>query len=106
MSGNATLDQPYSYAAIMDLYFAAAFLPDNPEQTTVVTLHNTIDLPGNLSDPNSQKTPADVIGLAVGDTSGDNAPAPLCRPQGDRRSGVDPRHRPGRQSRPANRLSR
>ena len=28
-------------------------------------------MPGNLSDPTSQKTPADVIGLAVGDTSGD-----------------------------------
>ncbi len=70
VSGNATLDQPYSYAAVMDLYFAAAFLPDNPESTSVVTLHNTIDLPGNLSDPGSQKTSADVIGLAVGDIGG------------------------------------
>jgi YidC/Oxa1 family membrane protein insertase len=70
VSGNATLDQPYSYAAVMDLYFAAAFLPDNPERTTVVTLHHAIDLPSNLSDPNSQKTPADVLGLAMGDSSG------------------------------------
>ncbi len=70
VSNNATLDQPYSYAAIMDLYFAAAFLPDNPQGTTVVTLHNSIDLPGNLSEPTSAKSPADVIGLAVGDTSG------------------------------------
>jgi YidC/Oxa1 family membrane protein insertase len=70
VSNNATLDQPYSYAAVMDLYFAAAFLPDNPERTTVVTLHNAIDLPSNLSDATSQKKPADVIGLAVGDTSG------------------------------------
>jgi len=70
VSGNATLDQPYSYAAVMDLYFAAAFLPDNPARTTVVTLHHTIDVPGNLSDPSSAKTPADLIGLAVGDTSG------------------------------------
>ncbi len=70
VSGNATLDQPYNYAAIMDLYFAAAFLPDNPERTSVVTLHSTLDVPGNLSDPSSQKSPADVIGLAVGDASG------------------------------------
>jgi YidC/Oxa1 family membrane protein insertase len=70
ISGNATLDLPYSYAAVMDLYFAAAFLPDNPERATVVTLHNSIELPGTLSDPNSTKTPADVIGLAMGDTSG------------------------------------
>ena len=45
VSGNNTLDQPYQYAAVMDLYFAAAFLPDVPDRTTVVTLHNAIELP-------------------------------------------------------------
>ncbi len=71
VSGNETLDDPYEYAAVIDLYFAAAFLPDAPERATVVTLHNTIDLPSNLGDPSSRKTAADVIGLAMGDTSGD-----------------------------------
>jgi YidC/Oxa1 family membrane protein insertase len=70
VSGNATFDDPYSYAAITDLYFTAAFLPNAPERTTVVTLHHTIDLPSNLSEPTSQKSPADLIGLAVGDQSG------------------------------------
>ena len=70
VSGNATLDQSYGYAAISDLYFAAAFLPEDPAHTTVVTLHNSINLPSDLSDPNSQKKPADVLGVAVGDTSG------------------------------------
>jgi YidC/Oxa1 family membrane protein insertase len=70
VSGNATLDQPYEYAAVSDLYFAAAFLPSTPARATVVTLHNAIDIPSNLSDPNSQKKPADVLGLAVGDESG------------------------------------
>lgn len=70
VSGNATLEQPYSYAAVMDLYFAAAFLPDDLAGTSLVTLHNTYQLPSNLSDPNSQKTPADVLGMAMGDTSG------------------------------------
>jgi len=70
VSGNATLDQPYGYAAITDLYFAATFLPDDLADTTVVTLHNSINLPTDLSDPNSQKKPADVLGLAMGDTSG------------------------------------
>jgi YidC/Oxa1 family membrane protein insertase len=70
VGNNATLDQPYAYAAIIDLYFVSAFLPDVPERTTLVTLHNTIDLPGDLSDPNSQKKPAHVLGLAMGDTSG------------------------------------
>jgi YidC/Oxa1 family membrane protein insertase len=71
VSGNNTLEAPYQYAAVMDLYFAAAFLPDAPDRATVVTLHNSIDLPADPSDQNSKKTPADVLGLAVGDTSGD-----------------------------------
>ncbi len=70
VSGGDTLDAPYQYAAVMDQYFAAAFLPDAPERATVVTLHNAIDLPGNPDDPNSKMRPADVLGLAVGDTSG------------------------------------
>ena len=70
VSSNATLDAPYEYAAITDLYFAAAFLPDTPPQATVVTLHNTIDLLSDPNDPNSQKKPAHVLGLAVGDQSG------------------------------------
>jgi YidC/Oxa1 family membrane protein insertase len=68
-SGN-TLNEPYQYAAIMDLYFASAFLPDVPERTTVVTLHNSVDLPSDPSDPNSKKISVNVLGLAVGDTSG------------------------------------
>jgi len=70
ISNNATLDLPYSYAAVTDLYFTAAFLPDTPDRATLVTLHNTIDLPSVLSDPNSEKKPAHVLGLAMGDTSG------------------------------------
>src|SRR5208337_110604 len=70
VSGNATLEQPYSYAAVMDLYFAAAFLPNIPEHTAIVTLHNPMDLPATTGDTNNRKVPADVIGLAVGDTSG------------------------------------
>jgi YidC/Oxa1 family membrane protein insertase len=70
VSGNATLNGPYQYAALSDLYFAAAFLPDTPEDATVVTLHNTIDLPSNPSDPTSKVSPADVLGVAVGSTAG------------------------------------
>ena len=70
VSNGATLDQPYEYAAIADLYFAAAFLPDAPARSAVVTLHSSIQLPTDPSDPNSQKKPVDVLGLAVGDTSG------------------------------------
>jgi len=71
VSGNATIELPYSYVAVTDLYFAAAFLPEHPERTTLVTLHNSIDLPSNLSEPTSTKSPADLIGLAIGDNTGE-----------------------------------
>lgn len=70
VSGGATLEQPYSYAAVMDLYFAAAFLPSNPAGTSIVTLHNAVELPSKPDDPTSKMSPADVLGLAVGDNSG------------------------------------
>jgi YidC/Oxa1 family membrane protein insertase len=71
VSNNNTLEGSYDYAASADLYFAAAFLPDVPERATVVTLHHAIDLSTDPSNPSSEKKPADVLGLAVGDTSGD-----------------------------------
>jgi len=70
VSNNNTLEGDYQYAATADLYFAAAFLPDVPQRSTVVTLHRTIDLPTDLTNPSSEKKPADVLGIAVGDTSG------------------------------------
>ena len=70
VSGDATLNAPYQYAAITDLYFAAAFLPDSPDDATVVTIHNAIDLPVDPSNPNSKQTPADVLGVAVGSLTG------------------------------------
>jgi YidC/Oxa1 family membrane protein insertase len=85
VSGGATLTQPYDYAAVSDLYFAAAFLPDAPARTTVVTLHNQIELPTDPSDPNSQKRPADVLGLAVGDicdTGAKLSDGSICGPTG------------------------
>jgi YidC/Oxa1 family membrane protein insertase len=70
VSSNFTENLPYDYNSVTDLYFTAAFLPDAPERATTVTLHNTINLPRDLDDPNSEKTPAHVLGLAMGDTSG------------------------------------
>ena len=62
VSGNATLDQPYEYAAITDLYFAAAMMPDVPARAWLVTLHHTIDLPSDLSDLNSPKKRSTLLG--------------------------------------------
>lgn len=70
VSGNATAEQAFEYAAVADLYFGAVFLPNNPQGSTAVTFHNSVDIPRDLSNPNSEKKPSPVIGLAVGDTGG------------------------------------
>jgi YidC/Oxa1 family membrane protein insertase len=70
VANGATLDGPFQYAAISDLYFAAAFLPDTPSRATMVTLHNSLDISSDLGDANSSKRPAHVLGLAIGDSSG------------------------------------
>ena len=71
VSNNATSEQPYDYAATIDLYFAAAFLPSVPSRATVVTLHQSIQAPKDEASQNGEKFPSPVVGLAVGDTSGD-----------------------------------
>ena len=70
VSGGATLTAPYSYAAVTDLYFAAAFLPTNVDDTTVVTLHHAVTLPAAPGQSNSKPKEADAIGLAMGSTTG------------------------------------
>jgi YidC/Oxa1 family membrane protein insertase len=70
VSGNMTFNAPYQYAGISDVYFAAAFLPDSPENTTVITLHNSVELPVDPGDPNSKQQSADVLGVDIGSTDG------------------------------------
>ncbi len=71
VSNDNTSEAAYQYAAVSDLYFTAAFLPDAPARTSVVTLHNAIEVPSDPGNANSEKKPANLLGLAMGDTSGD-----------------------------------
>jgi len=69
--GGDTLHGPFDWAGVSDLYFAAIFLPDNPPNATLVTLHNTIDVPRNLRRPDPNQTDqAPVLGAAMGETAG------------------------------------
>ena len=70
VSDHATFTEPYNYAAVTDLYFAATFMPANPENTTVVTLHNSVQLPTSPGQTNGKTKSADVLGMAMGSTSG------------------------------------
>ena len=70
--------------------------PNAPPSSRCTTPSN---LPADPSDPNSKKTPRDVLGLAVGDTSGDYPPAPVRRAQGHRSVVIRSRHGCRRQAR-------
>ncbi len=69
--GGATLRGPFNWAGAQDQYFAALFMPDNPQAASLITLHNTLRIPEDQEKPDPNKTtPVDVIGAAVGDLNG------------------------------------
>jgi len=78
VSGGATLNGAFDFAGVSDQYFAAIFMPDQPQDATVATLHNEIEV-HNLAQGAGRKlsmTKSDVlvpvIGAAVGNVSGNN----------------------------------
>jgi YidC/Oxa1 family membrane protein insertase len=59
------------WAGLVDQYFAAVFLPDEPEQVAMVTLRNAIEIPKDLNKPDpNQKLRVEVLGAAVGNPAG------------------------------------
>jgi YidC/Oxa1 family membrane protein insertase len=72
VSGGSTIDAPLQYAGTSDGYFAAIFLPDDPENASAVTLHKTIDVAKLQKNGKSSGKPVDVpvVGAAMGDASG------------------------------------
>jgi YidC/Oxa1 family membrane protein insertase len=71
VSGGATQGGPLSWAGVVDQYFAAVFLPDEPENAAVVTLSHPVKVPkdANKPDPN-QTVNAVVLGAAAGSLKG------------------------------------
>ena len=71
VSGGNTLRGPFNWAGPQDQFFAAIFLPENPDSAAMVTLHETVALPKDPKKPNPNDTVKyDVLGAAVGDNSG------------------------------------
>ncbi|HEY7405992.1 MAG TPA: membrane protein insertase YidC [Candidatus Angelobacter sp.] len=68
--GGQTVPGPFNWVAVADQYFAVAFMPDNPRDTTLVTLNNPAEAPKNPDKPNEAKDKANVIGAAFGHNSG------------------------------------
>jgi YidC/Oxa1 family membrane protein insertase len=71
ISGGGTLQGPFNWAGVVDQYFAAVFLPDDPQDAAAVTLRNPLDVPKDGRNPNPQETiKVDVLGIAVGNPRG------------------------------------
>jgi YidC/Oxa1 family membrane protein insertase len=77
VSGGATLNGPFDWAGVSDLYFAAVFLPDSPSSATVATLHDQLDVAKTIrrtglgsGSPSKGAIMVPILGTAVGDLSG------------------------------------
>ena len=62
--GGGTLPGAFEWAGVSDLYFAAIFLPDVPQQTSLVSLHESIEVP--RKGKTDQTDPAPILGAAMG----------------------------------------
>ena len=87
ISGGNTLSGSYDWAGVSDLYFATIFLPDQPSDATLATLHNELVVPKadrhnglgsgtaskpNNSNPGKNEVKVPLLGAAVGNLSGHN----------------------------------
>jgi YidC/Oxa1 family membrane protein insertase len=71
VSGGATLPGPFNWAGVVDQYFAAVFIPDDPQNAAAVTLRNPIEVAKDSRNSNSQETiKVDVLGVGVGNLNG------------------------------------
>jgi len=77
ISGGATLNGPFDFVGVSDQYFGAVFLPDQPDDASVVTFEHKIDIakvkPSNArgsaaASSSSKELP--VLGASVGSSSG------------------------------------
>jgi YidC/Oxa1 family membrane protein insertase len=68
ISGNGSIPGPFQWAGVSDQYFAAVFVPQDPQNASIVTLRNAIEIPHSASDKQMDKV--DVLGAAVGNLRG------------------------------------
>ena len=79
----ATISGPFQWAGVTDQYFAAAFLPEDPQNAALVTLRNPLDVPKNWKNPNPKDTTrVEVLGAAVGNLHGPTEQRLFVGPKG------------------------
>ena len=77
ISNGDTLNGPFEWVGVSDMYFATIFLPDSPSTATVATLSNQIDVQKTIrksslgfGSSGNKAIMVPVVGAALGDTSG------------------------------------
>jgi len=76
ISNGDTLNGPFEWVGVSDMYFATIFLPDSPSTATVATLSNQLDVQKTIertgfgSSNNGKPVMVPIVGAALGDTSG------------------------------------
>ncbi len=71
ISGGKTISGPFHWAGPTDLYFAAVFIPDDPNSAAMVTLRNSMSIARDPDKPESKEiVNVDVLGAAVGNLHG------------------------------------
>jgi YidC/Oxa1 family membrane protein insertase len=70
VSAGATIRGPLSWAGVADQYFAAVFIPDDPQSAGLVTLRNQIDIPKDKQQNPQDTFKAEVLGAGVGNLQG------------------------------------
>jgi YidC/Oxa1 family membrane protein insertase len=70
ISGGNTIAGPMHWAGIGDQYFGAVFLPQQPQDASLVTLRHSLEIPKDPQQPDKEKTKVEVVGAAVGNLRG------------------------------------
>jgi len=85
ISGGATLNGPFDFAALSDQYFGAVFMPDKPDDATVVTFQHKVDIAkvkaSNAKGAALASKELPILGTAVGSTTGDTATSIFVGPK-------------------------
>jgi YidC/Oxa1 family membrane protein insertase len=70
LSGGRLVSGPFSWVGVLDQYFAAIFLPDKPQEFSLVTLQHPVEVPKDIEKPQGDKVKVDILGAAAGNLNG------------------------------------
>jgi YidC/Oxa1 family membrane protein insertase len=71
IAGGGTIRTPFYWGGVVDQYFGAVFLPDNPDSAVLITLRNAVQVPQDANNPESKETvTVEVLGAAAGNSAG------------------------------------